>query len=92
MFPINRIIVTAEREEHIWTKHAVTREDVDDICFSDPLIRRGREGSYGIYGQTSGGRYLIAFIYPISQGVFRLATARDMNEAERRRYQRYRKG
>jgi hypothetical protein len=50
-------------------------------------VLSGRDGSYAIYGQTDSGRYLVLFIYPRGEGVFSLATARDVDQAERRRIQ-----
>lgn len=90
MFHIREVVVTPQQEEHIWTRHQVTPEEVEEICFSGPLVRRGRDGSYAIYGQTDAGRYLIAFLYPRGRGVFSLATAREMTDSERRRYHRSR--
>ncbi len=92
MFFIRDVIVTPAQEEHIWSKHRVTTEEVEEICFSQPLVIRGRDGSYAVYGQTDAGRYLIVFLYPKEQGVFSLATAREMETRERRRYQGHRKG
>ena len=90
MFYIREVIVTPQQEEHIGTKHQVTPEEVEEACFSDPLVVRGRDGSYAVYGQTEAGRYLMVFLYPRGQGTYSLATARDMQEAERRRYQQFR--
>ena len=86
MFYIREVVVSPAREEHIWTKHQVTPEEAEEVCFSEPLVLRGRDRSYAVYGQTEAGRYLVVFLYPRGQGVFSLATARDMTEAERRRY------
>ncbi|MCL4508025.1 MAG: BrnT family toxin [Chloroflexi bacterium] len=83
---ISGVIVSAETETHIWTKHHVTLEEVEEAYAGDPLVLRGREDSYVVYGRTDAGRYLIIFLYPRGQGVFALATARDMEDRERRRY------
>jgi len=91
MFSIRRVIVTPAQEEHIGSKHRVTSEEVEEVCFSQPLVIRGRDGSYAVYGQTNAGRYLIVFLYPKGQGVFSLATAREMESRERQRYQSHRK-
>ena len=92
MIRIQEIYVSAFVEMHIWTKHHVTPEEVEEVCFSDPLVIRGRNSSYAIYSQTDVGRYLIVFLYPQGQGVFRLASAREMEDRERRRYQRNKGG
>lgn len=88
MIHIREIYVSAFVEMHIWTKHCVTPEEVEEVCFSDPLVIRGRNNSYAVYGRTEAGRYLIVFLYPQGRGVFRLASAREMATAEKRRYQR----
>jgi uncharacterized protein len=91
MFYIREVIVTPAQEEHVWTKHRVTPEEVEEVCFSEkPLALRGRDRSYAVYGLTEAGRYLVAILYPRGRGVFSLATARDMTQGERRRYRRHR--
>jgi uncharacterized protein len=91
MFLIRELIVSAAQEEHIWVEHRVTPEEVEEVCFSDPLVIRGRDGSYAVYGQTEAGRYLIAFLNPRGRGIFSLATAREMEQRERRRYLEHRR-
>ncbi|MBI2909305.1 MAG: BrnT family toxin [Chloroflexi bacterium] len=86
---IREIRISPFIEEHVWTKHHVTPEEVEEACLLDPLVRRGRDRSYAVYGTTEAGRYLILFLYPEGTGTFRLATARDMERAERRRYDGY---
>ena len=90
MIRIREIRISWFVEEHIWTKHQVTPEEVEEVCFSDSLVRQGRNHSYAIYGRTEAGRYLIVFLYPDPEGhgVFRLATAREMEQVERHRYER----
>ncbi len=85
---VREIVVSAFVEEHIWTKHHVTPEEVEELSLSDPLVLRGRDRSLVLYGQTDSGRYLVVFLYPSGKGTFRLATAREMEGHERRRYQR----
>lgn len=84
---ISEVIVSEETETHIWTKHQVTPDEVEEACLADPLILRGRDGSYAVYGRTAAGRYLSIFLFPRGHGVFALATARRMEDQERRRYQ-----
>ena len=90
MFHIREVIIAPLVEEHIWAKHHVTPEEVEEVGFSNPLVIRGRDKSLAVYGQSEAGRYLIVFLYPKGGGIFSLATARDMAEVERSRYQRSR--
>jgi hypothetical protein len=87
VFRIRRLEISEEQEDHIWVKHRVTTDEVDEVCQAARLVLGGRDGSYAIYGQTAAGRYLALFIYPRGSGVFSLATARDVNQSERRRIQ-----
>lgn len=76
-------------EEHI-ARHDVTAREVEEVCFSGPLFRRGRgrgeRRSYLAYGQTAAGRYLLVVLRPEGRGSAFVITARDMDLAERRRY------
>jgi hypothetical protein len=87
---IRQLIISPEQEDHIWAKHRVTAEEVDETCASPSFVLRGRAGSFALYGQTDAGRYLVIFLYPRGRGVFSVATARDLTPTERRRVQNQR--
>ena len=91
MFLIEEVLTSHRAEDHIWTKHHVTPEEAEQVCLSDPWVIRGRDDSVAVYGQTDAGRYLVVFLYPRSEGVFSLATARGMTRTERRRFQSHRR-
>jgi len=85
--------------EHI-ARHGVEPEEVEEIVYEDchpswivRARRRGiRENRWTVFGQTCGGRYLVAVIAPYPRrGVWRAVTARDMERHTRRRYQQWRK-
>lgn len=84
---ISELDISDDAEEHIWTKHHVTLNEVEEACAADPLVLRGRDGGYAVYGRTDAGRYLLIVLYPRGRGAYALATARDMEGRERRRYQ-----
>ncbi len=73
-------------------KHAVTREEVEEIFARNPkftLLEKGRikgENLYAARGQTTAGRYLaVLFIYKQSHEALTI-TAREMDDRERRSY------
>ena len=73
-------------------KHGVSVEEVEEVLFSSPHIRRVERGRvegedvYVAYGQTDAGRYLsIFFIRKHGTGALPIS-ARDMTQAERRYY------
>ena len=74
-------------EDKLAVKHAVTLDEVDDCFFGNysRAFRRGRSGSYAMYGRTDAGRYLLVLFY-LRDYTAHVATARDMDDAERRWY------
>src|SRR5687767_9206026 len=79
---IRDLLIPPRQEEHIWSRHRVTLDEVDDICHGPHWALRGREHSLALFGQTNAGRYLVVFLYPRGEGVWSLATARDMSLSE----------
>jgi len=87
---IYELVIEPGREEHI-AHHQVSVEEVEEIIFGVPFIRKARLGRYHIIGQTEAGRYLTIFVAPRGRGVYGLVTARDADDAERRAFLRYSK-
>jgi len=71
--------------DHIWSHH-VEPEEVEESLRGRYVLRKGAHGSYYVYGQSYGGRYLFIVLGKKSSGHFRVVTTRDMNDAERRRF------
>ena len=73
-------------------KHRVMPEEVEDVLFSRPHIRRAAKGHvqgedlYVAYGQTAAGRYLVVFFILKYQTAVLPISAREMTPAERRYY------
>ena len=79
--------------DKIEAKHRVRTEEVEEVLFGKPHVRRTRKGRikgedlYTAYGQTAGGRYLIVlFIYKEQVAALPIS-ARDMTDSERRYYE-----
>jgi len=73
--------------EKIETKHGIFLEEVEEACLSDERhVRRGREGLYKVFSQTSAGRYILVVLVNLGEGNWRVATAREMTNSERRLY------
>ena len=69
---------------HIWEKHQITREEVEEVVFSTERVA-GQ--------QKSRGRMITTFLSPKSEkGVFYPATARSSSVRERRIYRAQRGG
>ncbi|HHW44888.1 MAG TPA: BrnT family toxin [Desulfotomaculum sp.] len=88
--PNYRIWYTGQRG----TRHNVTPEEVEEVCFGNPLIlkskqdAKGRNPLYYALGRTESGRYLFIVFIRFKHGRAMVVTARDMNQYERKYYQR----
>lgn len=90
---IDELLWPRERVEHI-ARHGVTPEEVEQVCFSQPLVLRAKSHGdnpvYYVLGQTNAGRYLFSVIIQFPNGKGYPVTARSMTDKEERRYQRWR--
>lgn len=76
---------------HIREKHGLSPENVEEVFFNLPVVRRVRGGRLAAYGRTDEGRYLTVVFILKPGGVIRVITARDMNRWERRYYRQRRR-
>jgi hypothetical protein len=71
-------------------KHAVSTDEVEEVLFSRPHVRKLKKGKvkgehlYVAYRQTAAGRYLVVFFIHKPRGAALPISARDMTGAERR--------
>ncbi len=88
---ISRLDWDDYRVEHI-ARHNVEPEEVWEVC-EDPLHLAHREGRnrYRLYGQTAEGRFLFVVLEHSGETIFKPITARDMTQAEKRNFRRWRK-
>jgi uncharacterized DUF497 family protein len=77
-------------------KHGVSVVEAEEVLDARPHVRRmskGRvkdENVFAAFGQTNGGRYLIVFYIRKVSGAILPISAREMNDAERKYYERQR--
>lgn len=80
--------------DKIAVKHQVSTEEVEEILFGKPHVRRTRRGHvkgedvYTAYGRTVAGRYLIVLFIRKEHLAALPISARDMTDSERRYYER----
>ena len=77
---------------HLALGHGVEPEEAEEIFALTPLFRKTRRGHYIAFGPTQAGRLLVIVFEKKAQGVIRVITGWDTDVAERRYYQRHRKG
>lgn len=80
--------------EKLAVKHGVSINEVEEILFNHPHIRKAKKGRikgedlYVAYGQTYSGRYLVVFFIYKPQNAALPISARDMTQSERNYYDR----
>jgi uncharacterized DUF497 family protein len=93
---IRKIIWKDQFIEKLAQKHGVAVSEAEEVLGSRPHIRRVSKGRvkdedvYAAFGQTNGGRYLIVFYIRKAAGAILPISARDMDDAERKYYERQR--
>jgi uncharacterized DUF497 family protein len=91
---LRTIIWKAQFVEELEQKHGVTVVEAEEVLNAKPHIRRmskGRvkdENVYAAFAQTDAGRYLIVFYIRKVSGSILPISARDMDDAERKYYER----
>jgi uncharacterized DUF497 family protein len=70
------------------SKHNVSPQEVEDVCFETHIIRREGDRRYILSGQSANGRYLNVVIERVHKGSFRPITAFEMSENYKRRYRK----
>jgi len=89
MLRIEALAIDDHVLDKIESRHGVPFREVQEACYSQQRhVRRGREGLYKVFSQTGGGRYLLVVLADVGGGVWRVVTARDMTQQERRLYRR----
>ena len=66
-------------------------EEVEEVVFGTPFVRKTQQDRYRVIGQTEAGRYLTIFLAPRGRDMYGLVTARDATDAERHMYQEHRR-
>jgi len=89
-------IEALEIDDHILNKlesrHGVPFRELEEACYSSQRhVRRGRQGLYKIFSQTEAGRHLLVVLADLGGCVWKVVTAREMTDQERRLYRRERR-
>ena len=93
MFVIDDIIWLDTIVEKIAWKHNILTSEVEDVLSGNRKIFKKETGRvegehlYNALGRTNNGRYLSVFFIRKLNNRALIVTARDMNKAERKRYE-----
>ena len=87
-YVLGEIMWTEDSEAHI-ARHGVTPDEVEEGLYARPRwIDRGRAGTTVVWCTTAAGRYLMVVVIDGPDGRDFIVTARDMDDAERKRFRR----
>jgi uncharacterized DUF497 family protein len=91
MLRIEALDIDDDVLDKIESRHGVPFHEVEEACYSRHRhVRRGREGLYKVFSQAEAGRYLLVVLVDLGGGVWKVVTAREMTDQERRLYRRER--
>ena len=89
MFFIDSLEIDDHILDKIESKHNVTFSEVEEVCLSDKRhVRKSKEGLYKVFSQTASGRYVLAVLVHLGGSSWKVVTAREMNDSERRLYKK----
>ncbi len=91
---ITEIIWKDQFVEKLARKHGVSVAEAEETLRAAPHLRKVGKGNvkgenvYAAYGQSAAGRYLVVIYIRKPKGVILPISARDMDDAERRYYEK----
>ena len=87
MLRIESLEIDDQILDKIESKHGVTFEDVEEACLSEGrYVRRSREGLYKLFSHITAGRYILVVLLNLGKGCWKIVTAREMADSEKRLY------
>ena len=82
---VRRLRWDAWNADHI-ARHAVTPDEVEQVCQAVILASETYAGRLRLIGPTGTGRMLTIILAPEDEGIYYTITARPASRKERRRY------
>jgi hypothetical protein len=82
---IRQVLISDGVAEKIYEKHRVLPEDAEEVLFSNPVIRRAKDGRYIAIGFVD---HYLTVIFEYSQGVAEIVTAYPSSNWQTRLYKR----
>jgi uncharacterized DUF497 family protein len=74
---------------HIELGHGIKPEEAEEIFAVKPLFRKTKRGHYAAMGPTIDGRFLTIVFELKGNGIARIITGWDMEQAEKKYWRKY---
>ena len=89
---VNKLIWVKSNVPHI-ARHAVTPDEVEQVCQREPIVKEAKQGRIMAIGQTETGRILAIVLAPAKdEGVYFVVTARIADKKERQLFKQLKGG
>ena len=88
---VRRLIWDIKNSRHI-SKHAISPDEVEEVCHSDPLVIKEKKGRVGVIGETEDGRTLKVILQSKGENVYYPVTAYEPDNRELALYRRLKGG
>lgn len=89
---VNHLVWDAVNTRHIYLKHGVVPEEVEEVCRSNPLVIRARQGRLGVMGATEDSRILKVILRPKGKNAYYPVTAFEPQADDLALYKRLKGG
>ena len=70
-------------------RHGVTKDEIDEVCFSKHVAIKSGKSKMAVWGQTYDGRYLLVILGIEDYGDYYPVSARDMDDREKRNFRKW---
>ncbi len=74
---------------HIELGHGIKPEEAEEVFAVKPLFRKTKRGHYAAMGPTIDGRFLTIVFELKGNGIARIITGWDMEQAEKKYWRKY---
>src|SRR5713226_8650143 len=91
MVLIRRLAWDAWNIAHI-ARHAVTPDEVEEVCHNEPVVQQGKKRRTLVFGPTLDGRMLTVVLDSEGTGAYYPVTARPASRKERAIHAQERRG
>ena len=93
MLRIESIEIDDNILDKIESKHGISLDEVEESCLSEARhVRRSKEGLFKFFSKTQTGRYVLVVLINLGSGVWKVVTAREMTDSEKRLYKKVMRG
>jgi hypothetical protein len=86
MIGVERLVWDIWNITHIWERHEIRPQSVEDICSGNPVSLAGKKGRIVLIGSENSGRILTVVLGPVpgQPGAYYTFSARPASRKERR--------